>query len=321
MNKDDIILNIDGVTQYFGNNRVLYDVDIKIVRGQFVAVVGGSGCGKSTLLKAIEGTQPAKEGVIYLNGKEIVRPTRRVGMVHQKYDLFDFLTTEQNVAEGLRLDQTTQFDRTFRPLHWWNLRKKHLAESRELLIKLGLGHALNQYPAELSGGMQQRAAIAQALIMKPEVLLLDEPYSALDESNRGSLNKMLQVLYQENMTAIEKGLSPPYTILMITHELQGAFYCCDRVIGLSRDWSHTTSRGTILGRDLGATKVYDKAAPVHYPDDPRNNEKFNIFVEELKSIVFDPQNKEQDRYENVSFWPDLAKGVGTGVALATLNGD
>lgn len=339
LDKSDIILNIDGVTQYFGQNRVLYDVDIKVLRGQFVAVVGHSGCGKSTLLKAVEGTQLAAEGDIYLDGERITKPSRNVGMVHQKYVLYDFLTAEENVAFGLMLDQTDLWQR-FWPVSWlpvvgktsanqnmqgwhelWNrlrwhdLYHEHLKQARELLVKLRLDHALKHYPCELSGGMQQRVAIAQSLVMKPKVLLLDEPFSALDEATRNELHRMMLVLYAENMTAIQEKRDPPYTVMLITHELNDAFYCCDRVIGLSKRWSYKTKHGIIYGRDRGATKVYDKAAPIHSPNDIKNFDRFHQLIQDLRTVVFNDENIEQDRYEHVSFWGDLADGVGHGVAF------
>lgn len=336
LEKNDIILNVDGVTQYFGDNRVLYDVDIKVVRGQFVAVVGHSGCGKSTLLKAVEGTQLAAEGSISLDGVQITKPSRHVGMVHQKYNLYDFLTAEQNVAFGLMLDQTQLWQRfwpiswlpvvgrknaakeVFKRVSWSDLYHEHLKEARELLIKLRLEHALKHYPCELSGGMQQRVAIAQSLVMKPKVLLMDEPFSALDEATRNELHQMLLVLYAENMKAIRENKQPPYTVMLITHELNDAFYCCDRVIGLSKRWSHETKNGKIYGRDLGATKVYDKAAPIHSPNDIKNLDRFHNLIRDLRAVVFNDQNIEQDRYEHVSFWGDLAQGVGHGVALESI---
>jgi NitT/TauT family transport system ATP-binding protein len=347
--KTDIVLNVDGVTQYFGKNRVLYDVDLKIVRGQFVAVVGHSGCGKSTLLKAVEGTQLAKEGEVYLDGVPITKPSRNVGMVHQKYSLYDFLTAEQNVAFGLMLDQTDLWQRAWpiswlpvvgrRPgnahlpkgrlyevtrgvfdrLRWCDLYHEHLKQARELLVKLRLDHALSHFPSELSGGMQQRVAIAQSLVMKPKILLLDEPFSALDEATRNELHQMLLVLYAENIKALKEGQEPPYTVMLITHELNDAFYCCDRVIGLSKRWSHETKAGKIYGRDLGATKVYDKAAPIHAPNDVKNLQRFHHLIQDLRTVVFNEKNLEQDRYEHVSFWGDLANNIGTGVALEAIN--
>lgn len=173
MNK--IILNVANVNQWFGDNRVLHDIDLKVVQGQFVAMVGASGCGKSTLLRAILGTVPPKEGTIETDGYQVTGPNRNVGIVYQRYGLYQFLTAEKNVALGPMLDQTEIWNRMML-WKWLPLRKKHLQEARELLARFHLQNALRHYPCELSGGMQQRVAIAQALIMRPKILLLDEPF-------------------------------------------------------------------------------------------------------------------------------------------------
>ncbi len=150
----------------------------------------------------------------------ITKPSRDVGIVYQHYTLFDFLTAEGNVAFGLKLDKTSLPYRFF-GLPWWlKQRQAHLNEAREFLKHVGLDAACGHYPTELSGGMKQRVAIAQALILKPRLLLLDEPFGALDEATRESLQIMLLRLYQENLQAIREGRQPETTILIVTHELK-----------------------------------------------------------------------------------------------------
>jgi NitT/TauT family transport system ATP-binding protein len=282
-------------------NKVLFNINLTVKAGQILALVGPSGCGKSTLLRAILGTDPPCKGKVYSGGvrekHRIISPSRNVGIVYQNYFLYPFLTAQANVALGLKLDETTLFDRAFKPWYWWPLRKKHLQAASDWLEKLGLGHAINKYPRQLSGGMRQRVAIAQALIMKPKILLLDEPFGALDEATREELQMMLLQLYAENETAMAEGKEPPYTILIVTHELNEAFYVSDRVVGLSQfhDKGHE-----------GATIVYDKAAPVFRPDDPR---EFGIFLEqreELRREVFDSTNL-QNHKEFVTFWQEHEK--------------
>ena len=294
-------LEVKRVSHWFGDNLVLHNVDLKIAAGQIVSMVGPSGCGKSTLLRAILGTHPPKAGKILAEGVLVDKPTRDVGIVYQHYSLYDFLTAQQNVAFGLMLDQTSLPFRIFRCFDWRGLRGRHLQQSAELLEKVGLGDAIKLYPCEMSGGMRQRVAIAQALIMKPKVLLLDEPFGALDEATREELQVMLLNLYQENLRARETGARPPHTILIVTHELNEALYVADRIVGLSQ--FHEEG-------DKGATIVYDKPAPVYRPDDPKDIANFFDQKEELRKAVFDPEHlQHHDRY--VSFWETRRKASAT----------
>ena len=310
-----IILDIEDVSQWFGNNRVLHEINLQVVQGQFVAMVGASGCGKSTLLRAILGTVPPKKGKIQTDGYTVMGPNRHVGIVYQRYGLYQFLTAEQNVALGLMLDETSVLGRLSMPWKWFPLRKQHLEEARALLVKFRLEKALSHYPCELSGGMQQRVAIAQALIMKPKILLLDEPFGALDEATREELQEMLLTLYQENIQAKQNKQDPPWTVLMVTHELNEAFYVSDRVIGLSKNWQDPDLRD---GDELGATKTWDKSAPVYHPGEPRNYELFAEMKNDLRKNVLDDDAPVIERLTHVSFWDDLKNGVGTGVATQGL---
>ncbi len=293
---DDIALEVKQLSHWYGENRVLNNVNLRIRAGQIVALVGPSGCGKSTLLKAILGTHPAKEGEVIANDHLICKPSRDVGIVYQHYSLFDFLTTEENVAFGLKLDKTSLPYRWFMFPWWWKERLNHLDQAREYLKRVNLEAACGHYPKELSGGMRQRVAIAQSLILKPKVLLLDEPFGALDEATRESLQIMLLRFYQENLKAISQGLEPEYTILIVTHELTEAIYVADRVIGLSRFYD---------GGEQGATVVYDRPCPVFSPEAPKDLEQLVEQREELRRAVFDPKYiKRHDKY--VSFWSELA---------------
>lgn len=313
--RDDITLNVRGMGQWFGNNRVLYDIDLQVVRGQFVAIVGGSGCGKSTLFRAVLGTDPPKAGHVETGGIRVNGPNRHVGIVYQQYRLYQFLTAEENVAFGPMLDSSGFFERALMPWKWWPKRRRQLQAARDLLTKVKLGHALKSYPHQLSGGMQQRVAIAQSLIMEPNILLLDEPFGALDEATRESLQKMLLHLYQENIESKQRGEQPRWTVVFITHELNEAFYVSDRVVGLSRNWFEETPSGIITGATLGATKVWDKCAPVYHPDAPKDFELFYEAKRELRDVVLNDKAAPVERNKHVSYWSDLSKGVGTGVAM------
>ena len=288
----DYALEVKNVYHWFGDNKVLQDINIRVAPGQIVAVVGPSGCGKSTLLRAILGTHPPRKGDIITYGKRITSPTRHVGIVYQHYSLYDFLTARENVAFGLKLDQTSLAYRTFVPWKWWPQRREHLRQADALLEKVGLAAAANRYPHEMSGGMRQRVAIAQALIMEPSILLLDEPFGALDEATREELQLMLLRLYEENLKVKQQGQRPQFTILMVTHELNEALYVSDRVLGLSQ-YHHG-------GKD-GATIVYDKRAPVFEPDQQRSFANFEAQKDELRRSVFDPEHL-QHHGEFVSFW-------------------
>ena len=311
--EENIVFEIKAVHHWFGRNRVLCDINLKVARGQILSLVGPSGCGKSTLLRAIVGTHPPREGelIIHSGGSSLrVRgPGRDRGIVYQHYSLFPFLTAQQNVALGLMLDETSLPFRAFRLLKWRKLRKHHMEMAAEFLRKVGLGHAIRLYPSEMSGGMRQRVAIAQALIMKPQILLLDEPFGALDEATREELQRMLLTLYLENCQARRKGEEPAYTIFLVTHELNEAIFVGDRVVGLSQFWNWKEQGGETCP---GATVVYDRAAPVYHPDDERNYEVLVAQRGEIRREVFDPQ-RNQERTKFRTFWAQVHAGEAGGI--------
>ena len=279
--ENGIALSVRGVHQSFGNKHVLNNVNLDVKAGQIVAIVGPSGCGKSTLLRSILGTHPPTKGEIIAEGGKVDGPSRKVGIVYQDYALYPFLTAEKNVAFGPKMDQTNIFWRAFFYHKWLKLQKTHLEDARKWLAKVRLLDAKDNYPSELSGGMKQRVAVAQALAMRPSILLMDEPFGALDEATRESLQLMLLEFYQENMRVKKAGGVPPYTILIVTHELNEALYVSDRVIGLTQ--YHPDGKN-------GATVVYDFPAPVFHPGDPKDTEKFAKQKEEIRNIVFSPDN-------------------------------
>jgi NitT/TauT family transport system ATP-binding protein len=321
-----IALEVKGVSHRFpgGDRWVLFDVNLKVVAGQFVAMVGPSGCGKSTLLYAILGTQPQTDGAIIVyngasmtSGKLVTGPDKDRGMIYQKYSLFPHKTALENVAVGLMYSESSLPDRAlrywprFRPargkrMSWANLRKEHLEEAAAFLQKVRLGDSMDKYPRQLSGGQQQRVAIAQALIMKPRILLMDEPFGALDESTRAEQQLMMLALHQENVVERQAGRRPKYTIIIVTHELREAVLVGDRVVGLSQYWN---SASVSDPRAKGAsTIVYDKVSPVTLPDKDRMHEDFANQRNEIKATVFDPDCL-PDRNEHVQFWAQAAQGA------------
>ena len=311
----EIVLDCRRISHWFGQKRVIHDVNLKIIRGEIVALVGPSGCGKSTLLRSIVGTHPPCEGEVLVRsanepaGHVVLKPSRDCGIVYQRYTLFPFLTAGENVALGLMLDQTSIPFRFFRFFRWKKIHERHLDEATALLENLKLGDAVHLYPHEMSGGMCQRVAIAQALILKPRILLLDEPFGALDEATREELQKMLLTLYHENCQAMEKGIPPPYTILIVTHELNEAIYVGDRVVGLSQYWNW---REKEFSECPGATIVLDKQAPVFRQDELRDFEMFNRLRDLIRHAAFNPDVlQERDSFH--SFWQEVEAGQGKGV--------
>jgi NitT/TauT family transport system ATP-binding protein len=288
---DDIILACEGIHHGFGSRPVLHDINLRIRRGQILALVGPSGCGKSTLLRAILGTHPPQRGRVLLfdrpgdPGYAVRRPGRDRGIVYQRYSLYPFLTAQQNVALGLMFDENSLPGRLLYTLGWRGERRRHLRQAAELLEQVGLGEAIGHYPHELSGGMRQRVAVAQALIMRPRLLLMDEPFGALDAATREELQRMLLKLYVENTQARAQGRPPAHTILLVTHELDEAIYVGDRVVGLSQYWNWKEQG---FARCPGAAIVYDDAAPVFEPDAEQNFEQFAEQRAQIRQVVFDP---------------------------------
>lgn len=243
------------------------------------------------------------------DGEEVLTPGPERGIVYQRYALFPFLTARENVAIGLKLVHTSIPFRLFNFMAWRRQRVAYDVEASALLERLGLGAALDLYPSEMSGGMRQRVAIAQALILKPEVLLLDEPFGALDEAMREDLQRMLLTLYLENCEAQKAGHRPPYTILIVTHELNEAIYVADRVLGLSQYWNW---KELGFADCPGATIVYDVAAPVYHPDDERDFTMFRKQREEIRAQVFDDEGGDSVKVQR-TFWDQVKAGDGKGV--------
>ncbi|MBX9847501.1 MAG: ABC transporter ATP-binding protein [Xanthobacteraceae bacterium] len=188
----------------------LRDINLQLAAGEFVALVGPSGCGKSTLLTLISGLAKPSQGRITINGKDITGPTPRVGFMFQRDTLFEWRTVLDNVLLGAEL---------------LNLPAKASRErAEELLTRYGLRDFMHSKPNHLSGGMRQRVALARTMLPKPELLLLDEPFSALDYQTRLALSdEMSVILRQEGKT-----------VVLVTHDIGEAVSMADRVIVMSR---------------------------------------------------------------------------------------
>ncbi|MBD8095639.1 ABC transporter ATP-binding protein [Pseudomonas fluorescens] len=209
-------ISVNNVWQRYGTQVVLENFNLHVAEGEFCALVGPSGCGKSTFLRLLLGQETACKGQILLAGQPLAaEPDASRGVVFQRYSVFPHLTVLDNVALGLELPRSRVLGRLF-----GKARQKAREQAAELLHKVGLDHALRKYPAQLSGGMQQRLAIAQALIMKPRVLLLDEPFGALDPGIRKDMHSLLLELWYETRL----------TVFMVTHDLNEGFSLGTRLL-------------------------------------------------------------------------------------------
>ena len=183
------ILTLKGVSKSYqgsaGTTRVLDGIDLEVAEGEFVAILGFSGAGKTTLISAIAGLVEPDAGQILLRGKPIQGPDKERGLVFQSYSLFPWLTVEQNVA--LAVDA----------VHKDRSKADRAALVKQKVELVGLGHAMDRKPAQLSGGMRQRVAVARALAMEPEILLLDEPLSALDALTRAKLQDEIERILRQ----------------------------------------------------------------------------------------------------------------------------
>ncbi|MCL4178754.1 MAG: ABC transporter ATP-binding protein [Verrucomicrobia bacterium] len=287
----NLALHCQKVSHGFGRKRVLHEVDLQVPHGQFLSLVGPSGCGKSTLLRAILGTHLPNAGVTRIwragdpAGTVVEGPGRDRGIVYQHYSLYPFFTALENVAIGLMLDQTSLPYRWLQWPRWRRLRRQHLAEAEAMLVRVKLGDALHLYPQEMSGGMRQRVALAQALVMKPAIILLDEPFGALDEATREDLQKLLLGLHDENAATARGGSTPAYTLIIVTHELNEALIVGDRVVGLSQYWAWKSEGHPSCP---GATIIYDQPAPIFKAEQARELERFIKQREEIRRVVFNP---------------------------------
>jgi NitT/TauT family transport system ATP-binding protein len=196
---------VDHLSVSLGGNHILDDIDLEVDEHEFVCIIGTSGGGKTTLLRSVAGLLPPAGGSVRLDGDEVVGPTPRISMVFQHFGLFPWKTVRANVEYGLRVQGRTGYTERV----------------DELLEIMNLTHAQHRYPHQLSGGMKQRVGIARALSMEPELLLLDEPFSAVDAITREVLQNEVLQLWERN-----QGM----TAMLITHDVDEAILMADRII-------------------------------------------------------------------------------------------
>jgi NitT/TauT family transport system ATP-binding protein len=232
----------------------LKDIDLRIPHGQFVCLLGPSGCGKSTLLNAIAGFAPPTSGRVLADGAPVTGPGPERGMVFQEYALFPWMTVEQNVGFGLQIKGMDK--------------ASVAARVGELLTLLSLDDFAKRYPKDLSGGMRQRVAIARVLALDSPIMLMDEPFGALDALTRRNLQDELLRLW----AALKK------TVVFVTHSIEEAIYLADRIVVM-------TYRPGTVKRDMlvDLPRMRDPASP-----------EFNVLKRELGQLVMEEQQRHHE---------------------------
>jgi NitT/TauT family transport system ATP-binding protein len=212
LNRRPVVMTVGGVGRVFesaqGPVTALRDIEFEVRRRELISVIGPSGCGKSTLIRIVSGLESCTSGAVLLDGKPVTGPGPERGMVFQAYTLFPWLTVKANVMFGPSMKGVSQAEAGKQAIEW--------------LRVVGLSQFSEHYPNQLSGGMKQRVAIARALANQPRILLMDEPFGALDAQTRASMQAHL----------LKICASVDITILFITHDLDEAIYLSDRVVVL-----------------------------------------------------------------------------------------
>jgi NitT/TauT family transport system ATP-binding protein len=246
--------------RYFGlegETEALKDISLKIAPGEFVAIIGQSGCGKSTLLSLISGILQPTDGAVLVDGRPVDGPSRKVGYMLQQDYLFEWRTILDNAVLGAEIQGANM--------------AKARARATQLLVRYGLGKFLHHLPRQLSGGMRQRVALVRTLAIEPEVVLLDEPFSALDSQTRLALaDEVTEILRRERKTAI-----------LVTHDIGEAVSMADRVIVLSRRPGRVKSEHAIAFPSAGDTRP----PPLAARSAPEFNVYFNTLWRELEVHV------------------------------------
>ena len=246
-------IHLDSVTMAFGENAVTRDVSLEVAEHELLCIVGTSGCGKTTLLRGVGGLVRPRAGAIVVDGEEVTEPRRSIAHIFQHFGLFPWKTVRRNVEYGLRVQGREPDDERI----------------DDLLETMGLADKAEAYPYQLSGGMQQRVGIARAFAVEPEVLLMDEPFSALDAITREELQRQLLVLWRGH---------PELTAVLVTHDIDEAILLGDRVVVLR-------GRPGVLGMTVDV--------PFERPRDPEQI-RFKREYPELRSRIWAALEGEDD---------------------------
>lgn len=256
-----VVLEVDRLGKVFGEGEdevtALRDIRFDVHRREFICVIGPSGCGKSTLIRILAGLDDPTSGRVLLDGTPVDGPSPERGMVFQGYTLFPWLTVKRNVMFGLQMTGHGATSAESEALQWIDL--------------VGLEKFADAYPSELSGGMKQRVAIARALANRPRILLMDEPFGALDAQTRSQMQSYLLQIWQ----------NVDVTVLFITHDLDEAIYLADRIVVL----------GAHPGRVLEVVEV-----PVPRPRHPDQylDPKFLAAKKRLEALIHPPESRTVD---------------------------
>lgn len=256
--KPDRFISLEDVSLVYGEQEqtlALDKVDMSIDRGSFVAIVGPSGCGKSTLLKLVSGLVPPTGGNVSIDGKRIVRPVQNVGMAFQNPLLMPWRTTLKNIVLPLEIVARN-------PIRYRREEAQHVAKARQLLASVGLDGCEDKFPWQLSGGMQQRASLCRSIIHNPEILLLDEPFGALDSFTREELWQAMQDLW----------LRERFTAVLVTHDLREAVFLADVIYIMG-------------GRPGNVIKRYEIDFERPRPIELLSNTHFMEIVQELRGFI------------------------------------
>ncbi|MCS6131024.1 ATP-binding cassette domain-containing protein [Clostridium botulinum] len=271
-----VYLEIKNIFKKFGKSEVLNNISFDIAKGEFLCILGPSGCGKTTLLRIISGLDKPNKGSIYVKDRDITKSEpseRNCGMVFQNYVLFPNMTAEKNIAYGLKNKGMSKVD----------ISKK----MEEVLNLVGLFDLRDKYPHQLSGGQQQRVALARAIAVTPDILLLDEPLSALDAKSREVLRAELKTL--------QKKLG--ITTIMVTHDQEEALIMADKIIIMNK------------------CEIMQVGTPIQVYNNPKN--KFiadfmgntNFFNKGGKVYAIRPENVEYSLSEKEDFYPAIVKMI------------
>ena len=246
-----------------GPFKALDKVNLKIKEGEFVSLIGHSGCGKSTVLNIVAGLYEATTGGVILDGKEVNEPGPDRAVVFQNHSLLPWLTAYENVE--LAVKQVFKGSKSKAEMHDWIEHNLHLVH---------MDHAMHKRPAEISGGMKQRVGIARALAMEPTVMLMDEPFGALDALTRAHM--------QDSLIEIQSRLNN--TVIMITHDVDEAVLLSDRIVMMTNGPAATI--GEIL--DVNLEKPRERVALA-------DNESYNHYRAEVLKFLYERQRKPEDK--------------------------
>ncbi len=261
LKKRPVTLEVKGLHKQFstpqGSVTALKDINFKVHKREFVCVIGPSGCGKSTLIRILAGLETPSSGQMLLNGEEVHGPSPDRGMVFQGYTLFPWLTVKQNVMFGLLRSGHGKVQAEQDAFQWIDL--------------VGLSKFADHYPHQLSGGMKQRVAIARALANQPKILLMDEPFGALDAQTRAKMQAYLMEIWK----------NIDITVLFITHDLDEAVYLADRILVLKANPG-------------GVDELIE--VPVPQPRSPEQflGDEFLATKKRIEALIHPPQEQQED---------------------------